>query len=304
MYDHGDVKEDWTLKSLATDLLRLLFSENRDWRPLFFVCHSIGGLIVKLALTEAYRNSEYRPFVEYCHGITFFATPQHGSIYLSTDDFTSSIQQLLDLRAPLPVSLTRQLSVDDYALRKIDENFKRLVGEFQLWTFYESVDSLLHSNKNTTLSNGIQYTAPITPMRSAILGVRQEKIYALRSTHAECAWFEGEDYPTMELYLRNLCDSISKAATFYKNYGFIHQALSSKKLEPKVSVEVHGFYEHRTPAKKDPIVRLLSIKQSLQRFLSWGPDAMLNERLINTRPLGLDYGPMVGLGLKVGRTFI
>lgn len=315
-YDHGDVKEEWTLKSLSTDLLRLLFEERSlgaegsepNNRPLFFICHSIGGLVVKLALTEAYRHPKYRSIAVFCHGVTFFATPHQGSIHLFMEDFRSSIQDVLDLKAPLPVSLTKQLNLDDPTLQRIDQNFKQLVGEFQLWSFYETEDSILLSSGKTTESKGIPYRAPITTMRSAILGVRHETVYALRSTHAECVLFEDRDRHTLKLYLRNLCTTISKVARIYEQPNldafYQHQQLNAKNLESKVMIEVHGFYESKKPTTEEPVVRLLFIKQSLQQLLSWGPDALLEQRLSNRQPLELDHGPMSGRGLAIGRTFV
>lgn len=313
-YDHGYVKEKWTLKSLATDLLQVLFEErslrnnlDRDRkRPLFFICHSIGGLVVKLALTEAGRHNLYRPIVDFCHGVTFFATPHHGSIHLFMDDFKSSIQEVLDLRAPLPASLTTQLNLDDRTLQTIDKNFKQLSGEFKLWTFYETEDSLLCPSRESSGPKGIHYTAPITPMRSAILGVKHEKIYARRSTHAECAWFEFQDRRTLQLYLDDLCDAILKAANIQRQdpTTALYQPLNSKVLESKVSIEVHAFYEDKITEAAKPGVQILFIKQSLEEFLRWGPDALLNQRLVNRQRLGLDYGPMVGQGLTIGRTVV
>lgn len=315
VYDYGDIEEGWTFKNLATQLLRLLYEQRPrkgtdvhlyQKRPVFFICHSIGGLVVKLALTEAHRHERYRPIADFCHGVTFFATPHHGSFHLSTDDFRLSVQEMLYLRAPLPVSLTKQLSLENKTLQKIDENFKQLAGEFQLWTFYETEDSVLLPSSNVPGTDRTPDTAPITPMSSAILGVRHEKIYALRSTHAECAWFDGQDEQTMWIYLRSLCDTILEAARIHRRYRFNPEdrLLHPKDVESEVSVEVHGFYEHKNLDKIDPVIRMLFIKQSLQRFLSWGPDGLLEQRLVDRQPLGHDYGPMVGRGLTIGRTFV
>lgn len=83
-YTHGSLSDQTGLKKLAHDLLRALSLE-RDTtpsRPLFFICHSIGGLVVKLALTEASRNPKYQPILEHCYGVTFFGKDElHSTIY-------------------------------------------------------------------------------------------------------------------------------------------------------------------------------------------------------------------------------
>jgi hypothetical protein len=51
-------------------LCNLLMDCQTDERPLFFVCHSTGGLIVKLALIEA-RSRRSSVFGD-CYGVSFF----------------------------------------------------------------------------------------------------------------------------------------------------------------------------------------------------------------------------------------
>jgi hypothetical protein len=41
-------------------------------RPLFFIAHSIGGLVVKNALVRANHSPRYQGIVDDCHGVTFF----------------------------------------------------------------------------------------------------------------------------------------------------------------------------------------------------------------------------------------
>jgi hypothetical protein len=40
-------------------------------RPLFFVAHSIGGLVVKILLLKA-KVPQYRTIIYNCHGVAFF----------------------------------------------------------------------------------------------------------------------------------------------------------------------------------------------------------------------------------------
>lgn len=77
-YAHLGLSPGTALKKLAYDLLQAQFLE-RDAgsnRPLFFICHSIGGLVVKLALVEPSRNSKFHSILDHCYGVAFFGENQ------------------------------------------------------------------------------------------------------------------------------------------------------------------------------------------------------------------------------------
>jgi hypothetical protein len=49
-----------------------------DTRPILFLSHSIGGLLVKQALINAHNNGKYSSIKAATKGLAFFATPHHG----------------------------------------------------------------------------------------------------------------------------------------------------------------------------------------------------------------------------------
>ncbi|KAK8110680.1 uncharacterized protein PG998_007137 [Apiospora kogelbergensis] len=76
LYRHRELREGLTLDDLAEDLLDQLH-KTRDLsqnRPLFFICHSIGGLVAKLALAKASERENMRWLIFHTHGMTFFGT--------------------------------------------------------------------------------------------------------------------------------------------------------------------------------------------------------------------------------------
>ncbi|ROV91125.1 hypothetical protein VSDG_07824 [Cytospora chrysosperma] len=279
-YDHGgDITNSKNLKSMADELMTHVCAERAGKlarRPLFFICHSIGGLVVKLALTMAQRDKQHRSIVEDCYGVTFFATPHRGSSHLSNDDFRARIQELLGLSHALTPRLMNELRLDHPTLLQIDDNFKQLASELQIWTFYETEDSDL-SGDGACGPNDIPFKAPITSMRSAILNLRHEKVYALQSNHANCASFGMKNVQTMRMYLQDLANAIKRAESM--SQGTTHVPL---RLEQRVKVEVHGFYETDVTqsSQLEPNLRLFSAKEhSLQAFWEQGPDGLLESRL-------------------------
>jgi len=69
------------LPDRATNILELLLSKGIGKRPLAFVCHSYGGLIVKQILRSAAESSddEKKRFIQNTRGVVFLATPHAGS---------------------------------------------------------------------------------------------------------------------------------------------------------------------------------------------------------------------------------
>jgi hypothetical protein len=69
------------LPDRATNLLATLDADGLGSQPLFFITHSLGGLVVKQMLRNAVDsgNSQWKAIVEKTQGIVFISTPHSGS---------------------------------------------------------------------------------------------------------------------------------------------------------------------------------------------------------------------------------
>ncbi|PMD55379.1 uncharacterized protein K444DRAFT_511611, partial [Hyaloscypha bicolor E] len=66
----------------AVDLLTLLRNERdstSSTTPLIFVCHSLGGLIVKEALISAQNDENFASIYNCTRALLFFGTPHRGA---------------------------------------------------------------------------------------------------------------------------------------------------------------------------------------------------------------------------------
>lgn len=293
LYEHPPVREGTTLNSLAMALLEelraLRAAEKRRDRPLLFLAHSIGGLVVKMALVKAHADSRYGDILHECYGVAFFGTPHQGSSYFAMQALAGSIQHLLQLSVPLPASLTDQLRMGNPLLLHVDEDFKLVSDDLRVWTLFETIDSRLSAN-----SGDLYYTAPLTSPKSAILGMRQERIFPLQSDHANVASFGRHNSRSLNDFLKQLVKVIDKADSSAKEDS--NGCKWTLHLEQKVAVEVHGFFEEA--GMQDGAVRAWSTRLPLKEFLDKGPEACLSERLNE-----VDMPPEEGRFLAVrGRT--
>lgn len=187
--------------------------------------------------------------------------------------FSEKIQEILSLKGPIPRTIAKQLQLDNGLLREIDSNFKALVTDLHIWSFFETVDSDL-TNTNLIESDRFPFHAPITSIKSALLNLRHEVVYPLLSDHASCASFDSNNTQTKTSYLGELAHAVKKACELSR------MKHTDMKLEDKVQVEINGFYESTVlvdDGKHPP--RVWSTNRSLRDFKKLGPARLLEDRL-------------------------
>ncbi|PGH29677.1 hypothetical protein GX50_07562 [[Emmonsia] crescens] len=118
--------------------------EDADARPIIFLCHSLGGIIVKRAI--AYSASRKAPALAHIqsiytstYAILFFGTPHHGS---SKARLLGSLQKVVRLAIPSAVanfenSLVDALKEQSETLQNINDQFAPLMAEFRIYFFWE-----------------------------------------------------------------------------------------------------------------------------------------------------------------------
>ncbi|KAK7413728.1 hypothetical protein QQX98_007371 [Neonectria punicea] len=277
LYEHptavdGPVTLSALADALLEELAELRAREDAAGRPVVFLGHSIGGVVIKMVLVKASHNPRFEDILRQCYGVAFFGTPHQGSSYFSMPSLASSIQGLLQLTSPLPTCITDELRVGNRLLLHLDDDFKAIATDMRVWTLYETIDSRLSGAG----SGDVYFTAPLASIKSAILGMRQETILPLQSDHANVASFGRHNVHTMRLFLRQLAALIGRADAYSREDG--HWTLN---LEQRVSIEVHGFFEDPVvaPLSVDGTIRAWSTRLPLKEFLRKGPEECLADRL-------------------------
>ncbi|KAM5378670.1 hypothetical protein ACJZ2D_004469 [Fusarium nematophilum] len=131
--------DSWTIFDGARKLLEKLKNLQADnaeaSRPLIFICHSLGGLVLKCALTEAFQNRGHEALDE-------IITATQGIIFLGTPYSTSSSELYTNIsRITAANEATEVTMVAARAMRQIVIGFMNLPWASLPWSiasFYEA----------------------------------------------------------------------------------------------------------------------------------------------------------------------
>ncbi|XP_032953836.1 protein SERAC1 isoform X3 [Rhinolophus ferrumequinum] len=145
-------------KSIAfrsNELLRKLRAAGVGDRPVIWVSHSMGGLLVKKMLLEASQRPEMSSVINNTRGILFYSVPHHGS-HLA--EYSVSVRYLL-----FPSLEVKELSKDSPALKTLQDDFVKFAKDknFQVLSFVETLPTYI----------GSMIKLHVVPVESADLGI-------------------------------------------------------------------------------------------------------------------------------------
>ncbi|XP_071776434.1 protein SERAC1 [Centroberyx gerrardi] len=145
-------------KSLAyrsRELLNKLKLAGVGERPVIWVAHSMGGLLVKKMLLDASEDPDMHELMKNTKGIVFYSVPHHGTFMA---EYSVNVRYLL-----FPSIEVRELCKDSPALRDLNENFLNMAKEkeFKVLSFAETLPTNI----------GPMIKILVVPAQSANLGI-------------------------------------------------------------------------------------------------------------------------------------
>ncbi|XP_067272918.1 protein SERAC1 [Pseudorasbora parva] len=145
-------------KSLAyrsQELLRKLKDAGVGDRPVVWVTHSMGGLLVKKILSDASKDPDLSALIKNTKGILFYSVPHHGTFMAG---YSVNVRYLL-----FPSIEVKELCRDSPALRDLNEKFLSIAKdrEFKVISFAETLPT----------SIGPMLKILVVPPQSADLGI-------------------------------------------------------------------------------------------------------------------------------------
>ncbi|CAN9507916.1 unnamed protein product [Ophioblennius macclurei] len=145
-------------KSLAyrsQELLKKLKQAGVGERPVVWVAHSMGGLLVKKMLLDASADPDMDGLLNNTKGILFYSVPHHGTFMA---EYSVNVRYLL-----FPSIEVRELCKDSPALLNLNENFLNIAKEkdFKVLSFAETLPTNI----------GPMIKILVVPTQSADLGI-------------------------------------------------------------------------------------------------------------------------------------
>ncbi|XP_040206885.1 protein SERAC1 isoform X2 [Rana temporaria] len=149
---------DSNRKSMAyrsTELLSKLKTAGVGERPIIWVSHSMGGLLVKKMLVNASKDEGMHDLVKNTRGIAFYSVPHHGS---RLAEYSVNARLLL-----FPSVEVKELSKDSPALKLLNEEFHEFLKNknFKVVNFAEKLPTRI----------GSMMKLHVVPVESADLGI-------------------------------------------------------------------------------------------------------------------------------------
>lgn len=129
------------IQDFARDLLERLLgvqtAPSQPERPQIFICHSLGGIVIKRALVSASTLPVYEPVRRNIKAIVFMGTPHKGSRLSSYLTPLSRIINGLVPTSPIRSDLIGNLQVLSRNLSEITELSVQALNEITVVSFYE-----------------------------------------------------------------------------------------------------------------------------------------------------------------------
>lgn len=123
----------------AINLLNRIASkrEEAEERPIVFVAHSLGGIIVKRALVEAKLDDSYKSLRDATYGIAFFGTPHQGGNSAKLGAIAASIARGV-LQNPSNTFM-KALKKDSLFSDSLVRDFRHQLEDYYVLSFVETL---------------------------------------------------------------------------------------------------------------------------------------------------------------------
>lgn len=208
-------------QTLVADLQADRSLEGCSQRPIIFVCHGLGGILVKKAL--AYSSTKTSPHVEHLYSIfvstfaiLFFGTPHNGM-----DKANWLTQPRAEGSPPVtqvcePSQLLSAVEKDSETLQMITDQFAPLMKQFHIFFFWEEVQ--------TEFGNRTGFVVEESSAAPTIDNTERSGIYATHSRMVQFSEPRSSSYRTVVEALIRYCRQAPEVITHRRQQAAVSLA--------------------------------------------------------------------------------
>lgn len=254
-------------------------AQRTSQRPIFFISHSTGGIVVKDAMTRKPFEG-HQDIAAICLGVTFFATPHHGSSVLYDPEYVKAVQNKLGLKWEMSDRLRQCFLLRNPDLKNLNYNFAVSVVGVKIWSYVETNDTglMVLSTDASGLESSTVVKLCVIDGRSGKLGtsdvpIEEEQFVRLHSTHVGAPHFAEEEL----LYVEYINEITYLVKTFSVEERIAYHALNTT-IMTGTQIDIHQFYVVGSQRDSESM-KILSASPSLKAFLDLGPAKCMEERI-------------------------
>ncbi|KAK7927412.1 hypothetical protein PG985_004410 [Apiospora marii] len=199
----------------ATELLETLLNLRKidPHRPIVFIAHSVGGLVAKLALVRAWKESKYRAIARATRAIIFLGTPHRiTSLFKPALPLVNCIGGESELRpsrndyhlSPESTQSTQSSSTLSFSLEELHKSWVRTYAtRLRITSLYETV-------------------SPLVSHYCAVCDTPGETVLSLNTTHELLGYAQSRNdlsYRTIRDVLSWMLDWIHESVPSRRDFG-------------------------------------------------------------------------------------
>lgn len=162
-------------------------------KPIIFLVHSMGGLIVKEAYMQGKDDPKYAAIIKAITSIIFLSTPHRGT------NLAETLNRILKVSlVAKPMQFISELASGSQTVQKLNESFRHVAEKLQIISFYETRPTPMI--KTTT-------SIMVLEKESSVLGYPGEISKPLDADHNGVCKYNGPDDPRY-ITIRNVLKSL------------------------------------------------------------------------------------------------
>ncbi|KAL9136522.1 MAG: hypothetical protein Q9175_002267 [Cornicularia normoerica] len=199
-------------------------------RPIVFVSHSLGGLVVKRALIysseiRGSKTEHLRSIFISTYGILFLGTPHGGS---DLAEWGSRLERICGAMLPTRLvdtqpQLVNALKTNSETLQNIDRQFIQLTSRFHMFFFHEA--------KPTNLNGALKY---IVNEESASPNIQDVERASIQQDHSHMCKFENINAPGFHLVTEGIQRYASQALKIIGSRWILDEDEQKRRKEAEV----------------------------------------------------------------------